>query len=606
MAEDLNNPIPAEQEESEAPEDTLGARFMEWVRTELVWYAGSFTFHLLGLSILLLLGNFASDAVIGDAPSFDEVSADKADSEEPTKFEKFDIADADDSQPTELDVDPTLEKPGHEAVKEDYIDDNPVYQPKGGGMATGTKEMGMGGGIGFWGVGNGAKSTGAGIGVGLGTGKGWGSGGDGTGFGGRGSGHRKAMVAQYGGTKHTERAVTGALIWLARHQLSDGSWSLQNYVQRCTDGSCTGPGDAKADSGATAMGLLPFFAAGQTHKTKGPYRANIAAGINWLIRHQKPDGDLRFGNAMYSHGLAAIALCEAYGLSGDRNVGLAAQGAVNFVMNAQNKVTGGWRYTPGDPGDTSVVGWQVMALKSAVMAGLNVGGSNFGGSSKWLDSCQKGAYNSTYSYTPDAGATPTMTAVGLLCRQYLGAKRDNPMMIEGIKYLMNTPPTTQPKIYYYYYATQVLHNMSGYEWDTWNRKMRRILVDTQCKDSSTCANGSWDPGVDPHGKSGGRIMITSLSCLTLEIYYRYLPLFKAEAEGGAVPVVPKADEQAAPAKAAPAAKAAPEAKGAPAAKGAPDAKDAPEAKGVPAAKEPPAKTSPAKAAPAKAKGKAKA
>ena len=38
------------------------------------------------------------------------------------------------------------------------------------------------------------------------------------------------------------------------------------------------PGPAEADAGATAMGLLPFLAAGQTHKTKGPYRANIANG----------------------------------------------------------------------------------------------------------------------------------------------------------------------------------------------------------------------------------------------------------------------------------------------------------------------------------------
>ena len=76
------------------------------------------------------------------------------------------------------------------------------------------------------------------------------------------------------------------------------------------------------------MALLCFLGAGQTHKTKGPYRRNIEQGLIWLVRHQKADGNLAKDcktSPMYSHGLATIALCEAYGLSGDRNVGNAAQ-----------------------------------------------------------------------------------------------------------------------------------------------------------------------------------------------------------------------------------------------------------------------------------------
>ena len=122
-----------------------------------------------------------------------------------------------------------------------------------------------------------------------------------------------------------------------------------------------------------------------------------------------------------------------------------------------------------------------------------------------------------------------MTSVGLLCRQYLGAKRDNPMLTGGMAYLMtHLPDEGIPNIYYWYYATQVMHNMSGYEWDTWNRKMRELLVHTQVRNVDECANGSWAPEKDAWGKRGGRVMQTSLSALTLEIYYRYLPLFKAE------------------------------------------------------------------------------
>ncbi len=121
---------------------------------------------------------------------------------------------------------------------------------------------------------------------------------------------------------------------------------------------------------------------------------------------------------MYSHGLATIALSEAYGLSGDKQVGQAAQRAVDFILTAQNKTDGGWRYNPGDAGDTSVVGWQLMALKSAHMAGLSFSPGVFQQTSKWLDSVA--VHDGTeYSYQPGVQALPPMDAVGLLCRQYL-------------------------------------------------------------------------------------------------------------------------------------------------------------------------------------------
>jgi hypothetical protein len=529
MAQTANDLLPVEDED-QFQEETLSERFMDWVRTELVWYAGSFSFHLLALSVLLLLPNFGSQNSPGDAPVL-ESKADDVDKKEPEKFDKVDIGEIEDTPPAELDVDPTLEKPAQAAQEAEYNDESKVFEHKGGGTATGMKDVGSAGG-GAMAFGPGPKLSGAaGIGVGLGTGTNYGSGGSGSGFGGRGSGSRKAMLATGGGTKHTERAVTAALVWLANHQMSDGSWSLQNYIQRCKDKSCTGPGGTAADAGATAMGLLPFLAAGQTHKTKGPYKEHILRGVQWLMAHQKPDGDLRAGSTMYSQGLATIALSEAYGLTGDKQVGMAAQGAVNFILNAQNVKDGGWRYNPGDAGDTSVVGWQVMALKSAHMAGLNVGGSAFSGASKWLDSVA--VHDGTeYGYTA-GGSSPTMSAVGLLCRQYLGAKRDSPMLTGGMAYLMNhMPDESFPTIYYWYYATQVLHNMGGSEWDTWNRKMRDLLVRTQVRSVDECANGSWSPAKDQFGSAGGRIMQTSLSALTLEIYYRYLPLFKAEAGGG--------------------------------------------------------------------------
>ncbi len=107
------------------------------------------------------------------------------------------------------------------------------------------------------------------------------------------------------------------------------------------------------------------------------------------------------------------------------------------------------------------------------------------------------------------------------------------MLGEGVRHLLNNPPEAKiHNVYYWYYATQVLHNYGGSPWDAWNRPLRKLLIATQTR-SNTCANGSWDPdepAKDQWGFQGGRLMTTALSCLTLEIYYRYLPLYKIDAE----------------------------------------------------------------------------
>jgi hypothetical protein len=109
-------------------------------------------------------------------------------------------------------------------------------------------------------------------------------------------------------------------------------------------------------------------------------------------------------------------------------------------------------------------------------------------------------------------------------------KRTDPAMLEGVQFLVSQPPAVERRnVYYWYYATQVMHNVPGADWDNWNRKMRKLLITTQSK--TGCAEGSWDPAEpvkDPFGEHGGRIMTTSLSALTLEVYYRYLPLYKLE------------------------------------------------------------------------------
>ena len=275
---------------------------------------------------------------------------------------------------------------------------------------------------------------------------------------------------------------------------------------------------------ATAFGLLPFFAAGQTHKTKGPYQKSIYNGLLWMSKNQDQKTGRLGGGNMYEHGLATIAVCEAFGLSNDPDLRKVALGAVNFIVYAQNESSGGWHYgaRPATVGDTSVVGWQLMGLKSAQMAGLPVNKATLDKSKKFLASVAKGKAGGLFSYMPESGPTPAMSAVGLLCNQYSGMQRTDPAMIEGMNYVMSNLGGAKNDSYFLYYATQVMHNLPGPEWDTWNRNARKHLISTQIKDG--CAAGSWPVS----GHTAGPVMATSIHALTLEVYYRYLPLYQLD------------------------------------------------------------------------------
>jgi hypothetical protein len=358
------------------------------------------------------------------------------------------------------------------------------------------------------------------------------------GFGGRGGATRQIMVREGGGNEASEAAVAAGLKWIVQHQAPDGHWSLDGFNQhgRC---NCNGFGQNN-DIAATAFGLLPLLGAGQTHKDKKcEYHAQVERALKYLILKQGRDGN--FGGGMYAHGLASIAMCEAYGLTQDPLLKASAQKAINFIRAAQS-AGGGWRYEPRQGGDTSVVGWQVMALKSGQMSGLEVDDSKnptLAKATKFLNSVQT-ADGGGYGYT-DAGATPAMTAVGLLCRLYLGTGPKNSGILNGVAYLRKTPPGATNSMYYYYYATQVLHHVGGEAWEAWNPKMRDLLISKQDKGNTPNRKhlkGSWNPAGDVHGGAGGRLMITSLSVLTLEVYYRHLPLYRRDLGNKAMVAAP--------------------------------------------------------------------
>jgi hypothetical protein len=341
---------------------------------------------------------------------------------------------------------------------------------------------------------------------------------------GRSGAARTKLVTQGGGSSASERSVSGGLKWLAKYQQPDGKWSFHHGFDD--------PGTLdKCYTGATGLAVLAFLGAGHTHKSEqAKYRSAVEKGLHYLVSQVKRQGtlgDLRgkvvSNEGMYAHAIATLALCEAYGQTRDSDLKNAAQWTVNFIVAAQEQKGGGWRYSPGQPGDTTVTGWQLMALKSARNGRLKFPARTLVNANHFLDSMQTHD-GSRYGY--DArGESPPMTAIGLLCRMYLGWTHENAALQNGVEFLSKTGPSPND-IYYDYYATQVLHHWGGDEWKKWNEVLRDQLIETQVKRGD--AAGSWKPTGDRGAPAGGRLYQTCLSVMTLEVYYRYLPLYQQD------------------------------------------------------------------------------
>jgi hypothetical protein len=358
-------------------------------------------------------------------------------------------------------------------------------------------------------------------------------------FGGRMTSQSKqALMDAYGGTSESEDAVARGLKWLAKHQQSDGRWPLKNYHTDIFLCDCCTAFEADVvdmDTAGTALGVLPFLSAGITPERSPKdkpdfvkYKKNVEKALSWLVKKQAKNGDL--GGTFYAHALGVMALCEAYALTADEQLKVACQLAVKYMLDGQHD-RGGWRYGPKQEGDLSATGWIFLAIRTAQLAGVTIPRSHLDKAEKFIDDCASGpseAKLSRYGYQKGTPATLPLTAAGLLTREYLGWKADNANLIAGRKYLMeNLPPDSGDAlgpIYYYYYATQVLHHLEGEEFDLWNLRMREHLLRSQAK--SGHEEGSWRPDGADWGKQGGRIYATSLSLLTLQVYYRHLPLYR--------------------------------------------------------------------------------
>jgi len=414
-------------------------------------------------------------------------------------------------------------------------------------------------------------------------------------FNGRTPGGRKGLLGRYGGTKSTEDAVELGLQWLVKQQEKKGpnrgSWSLEGPYS-------DGLEDCQNRVAATAMALLAFQGAGYTQhppkieekdrkskkryerkmkeiKDVGKYRQVVATGWTWLLKQQGPDGqflpkDGMYNHKFYTHSQATIALCELYGMTKEEKYRKPAEKAVAFLLSTQH-TDGAWRYTTqkDEMSDLSVTGWVLMALQSARMAGLEVPQTALDGITRYLDSNSASNDSTYYRYTmEEVYPSMTMTAEGILCRQYLGWDQNDPRMEKALTKVLTEPVSFKGEtdVYKWYYATQAMHHKEGHWWTDWNAVMRQELPSHQVKKGPE--TGSWNPHSDRFADDqGGRLYMTCLSIYMLEVYYRHLPIYAklfdengkmnldavpAEAEKPANPAPVPAAEAASPAATEPA------------------------------------------------------
>ncbi|MFK8110662.1 MAG: squalene--hopene cyclase [Rubripirellula sp.] len=324
-----------------------------------------------------------------------------------------------------------------------------------------------------------------------------------------------------GGNEDTEAAVEAALKYLAESQRTDGAWDPRTTgagTERAPLGMNRGGAGSKAESAITGLALLTLMGAGQTHQ-QGDYADNVFRGLAYLINHQKPSGSLAGDAAVYaanySHGMAALSMCEAAAITRDASALQSASRALAHTQRMQHPSTGGWRYTQGDPGDLSQLGWQAMVLDAGHRAEIQLNNRSVTGVQRFLRSVRMGSSGGLASYRPGEAPSRTMTAEALATRLLIGEKVPANEIAEAERYLLQQPPGVgQDNYYYWYYATLALHQLQDDAWDQWNEALKRRLLATQRSDGSWPADTLW-------GGYGGSVYTTSMATLCLETYYRH-------------------------------------------------------------------------------------
>jgi hypothetical protein len=344
--------------------------------------------------------------------------------------------------------------------------------------------------------------------------------------------NREALVLRMGGSRESESAVRDGLAWLARHQADEGYWSDQQKCEKehgCPDLNYGAP------VAETGLAILAFQAGGNYSFNCEKYSAQVTRGLDWLVKQQKSDDSLSgrpFGRqaVWYEHGIATFALAEACAVARANDEEPepryldAARRAVKFIESHQY-AHGGWQYALDSDrnGDTSVSGWQVLALKSAQEAKIDVSSGTIQRVQEFYESCGDPATGLTRYMTRTDRITALTTAVGLVVQNFILQKPNSPLARKAALHLKDQASTlgASGDFYTLYNATLGMFLSGGDAWKQWNLGVRDAVVRRQEKNG--CARGSWTD-LPPPSRSFTRYrptLSTAWAVLTLEVYYRY-------------------------------------------------------------------------------------
>ncbi len=333
--------------------------------------------------------------------------------------------------------------------------------------------------------------------------------------------NREQLILSLGGTKESEMAVQAGLSWLARHQADDGHWSddvkCEHGGQKC---QLIKYGAANAETG---LAILAFQAGGNYHFNNQTYSGNVTRGLDWLVMQQQRDGCL-FGtnSTWYEHGIATFALAEACAVALANNAPPdaryldAARRAIKFIEDHQYK-QGGWQYLLDSQGlgDTSVTGWQALALKSAQEAGIEVAPATMEGVRKFFEACGDPQTGRTAYQGRGSHVTDLTTAVGLIVQEFILEQPKSPLALKAVGQLQQRAGEgigQSGDFYTLYNGTLAMRLAGGKPWEAWNGNVRDAIVKRQ--ETQGCARGSWNHHYH-------RTLDTAWAVLTLEVYYRY-------------------------------------------------------------------------------------
>ncbi len=326
---------------------------------------------------------------------------------------------------------------------------------------------------------------------------------------------RLARIKETGGTAACEDAVVKGLRWLKANQNPDGSWGAANKPAM------------------TGLALLAYFGHCETPSTLSEeFGESCMKGVVYLIDlGMKNNGiltpNIKVNSAPYEHAIATYAMGEAATFCRELKIELpnlveVTGKAGQFIIDNQHK-NGGWSYgyaTDQGHTDSSVVGWQLQALKACSHAHIPYQGLNSAVDKglRYLSTLQN--ESGAFGYNSPGGRT-SLTGVGVLCFQ-MWDKGKSSEVRKGVKFIKDNFKldwnTADSDLYSHYYASQAMMQAGSSHWKSYNERFRDQLLNNQNPD------GSWKaPAFTGHGLSPGNDVYRNTLCiLMLEVYYRFL------------------------------------------------------------------------------------